>query len=371
MKLGFFTDPHLGVERTGNTTSLSRTLMRQHVYDCTLSVIDNLRECGAEKVYCLGDLLDKSSNDEDVIQQAGEIVQRIDGVLAGNHDIRNRVDKLSTLGLLRKLMSFDNGLKIVASANPAQPSYEVVTHNNDEIGIVFVPHVLSQAVFEESVKKAIDVFDGRYIQCTILCLHCNVSETNAIDTTKESTTLFLTAELAAQARTAFNFVLVGHEHVPKQEDNLYVLGNVFPLSFGEIADRFGWILDTEKMTMERKVFSFVAESDFADIEAADMLSTGGAIETRACLVSVNGVIKKADSADMARALQKFWKVNPDLFMVRNATQIEGAASVQDARTFVPRTLSEIVDAAVDATPYREEYREAREAVEHDEKYAAK
>jgi len=102
MKVLIYTDPHIGLNRLANTTQASA----QRLGEKNFLWVQYLLELFKQKdmlAFCLGDLFDQYSNDEAVIKQAMELIQHTDIVLAGNHDISNRKDKVSSLELLHKV----------------------------------------------------------------------------------------------------------------------------------------------------------------------------------------------------------------------------------------------------------------------------
>ena len=92
----FFSDPHIGLNRQAGTTPTTREIIRRNI----LSVLMNIPIPGKD-VVCLGDLLDKYTNSEEVIRDAAYILQGLELCLAGNHDTKNTAESIGTLQLLQ------------------------------------------------------------------------------------------------------------------------------------------------------------------------------------------------------------------------------------------------------------------------------
>lgn len=365
MKLGWFSDPHIGIERLANTTVESRRRFRRTVFDRTILAILKLKQEGARKIFCNGDLFDTYNNNEETIEQAGNILGNIDGVMAGNHDIKNDITARSTLGMLSVLQGYENRNKIFINHTPNEPG--VWTNDiSAAIKLVFVPHVLNQELFEKSLVLASHEAKGTEIN--ILCLHCNVGEPGYREVTQEGTALHLTDKLREECEKHFDFILIGHEHPPRRvSDKTRILGNIMPLTFGEMGDRFAYILDTDtKELTEYPIFK--KDMEFIVVDAQGLLEADDNRQWLEYLYAdVQGVISHTDMPKMTRALQAFWKNNTSLLMVRNGVKSIGAANAlkSESAAFIPRTLPELVGEAVEQTPHAEAYREATQAVAED------
>lgn len=365
MKLGFFTDPHLGLERGEHTTPASRAALRKKLFDQAKRAVGIMDEQKCKFKYCLGDLVDKYSNSEEIISQAYQIANELDCTLSGNHDEKNIAGSFGTLRLLKKHWLSN---QIIAADNINEPY--VYTQKLSDFGsagyVDFIPHVMSQALFEasldEAIKRAKD-HNGNGVR--LLLLHCNVGEPGFKEIEREGTSLYLTDEYNAKVADIYDFILVGHEHPPKTFGNTHILGNTFPLSFGEIADRFVTIIDTDTRTLER-VKIFDAEVETREIVASDLVAVGGDMRMtdETLMVSIGGVIDQSELSALSKALKKFWLTNPQLLMVKNGSEIVRASKAQrdDTSDFMPKTLPEIVGQSVEGTPYAEAYKEAAEAV---------
>lgn len=373
MKIGFFTDPHIGIEAKANTTVESRARFKQHISVKTQEAVVALRNAGCDQIICLGDLLDTYSNNEATTLQAHMVARACRFVLGGNHDMVNRANTLGTLQLLEKLYDMDeNGSPCTIITNPTPNEPYVYDVDWGDFALAFVPHAFTQELFENSVRLAMEKLKHDKEQLKVLCLHCNVGVPGYSESRDRSATLFLTDELRDETFTVFDCILVGHEHVSKIESdgNLIVLGNVFPLTFGECAaDRSVWVLDTDERQIA-PIRIYDAESQYVSIDVSMLLSIGGASlcqKHAPAFIEVMGRIKPDDYPQFAREMQKLWQANPETFFIKNSVELETVGkAVRDVGTdFIPRTLPEIVEEAIQSTPHAEAYKEAVAALKKD------
>jgi DNA repair exonuclease SbcCD nuclease subunit len=367
MLFGIFSDPHLGLSRAANTTLESRKRFKQFLYDHTLGIIGELEEAGAKAIFCLGDLFDSYANSEDIILQGSSILQDITGCLVGNHDIANRMDSIGSMQLLSKLQVENfHGHPVIYNDEPNQPRIKNWTFELSKW--TFVPHVLTQELFCQSLELAEQTPLSHNMH--ILCLHCNVGVPGFKEAEAKGTSLFLTDEWQERLLKRFDMILVGHEHPPQSfhSGRLLVVGNIYPLAFGEVADRFAYIVDDEEKSIVQAIPIFKVEKDFKQIHVSELLGSEGNYDAGAAgIVSVTGTIRRSDQAELARAIANFWKSNEGVYLFKNETETEEVAKAQrHENTFVPKTLPELVSESVANTPFSEAYKEAVEAVENDE-----
>lgn len=348
MKILWFTDPHIGVRRSSHTTSASQDKLRDFLFQEVMTMLDTQQEKmgPGDLTICLGDLFDLYSNREDVIAQGAQVAARCDYVLAGNHDLRNNENVVSSLQLLQKMELEDdpnlveNGIhksKFIISPDGSLP-YARRINVADDLDLIFVPHCFDQATFVSSISAAIMLRRDKF---SILCLHCNVGEGHG-HAEAEGTALYLTNELMSLVNKSFNMILVGHEHEPKKTHHITTLGNFFPITFGEIADRFVYMFDSETKHLE-KIPTFKKEDQYVAIEVMDFLESGGEIDCGIPLVEVTGTISASEYPDLSRALLKFWRQNADsLFAVRNSVIVEKPDNL-NRRTDAPAMRMTLVD----------------------------
>ena len=316
MALTFFTDPHLGLKRTAHTTSRSQALLRERLFREAYAIPNSTYG----DVFCLGDLFDTTENDEDTFLQGYELVLGCTGVLAGNHDISNRVDVKSSLQKLRSIQAVYN--RIIVSNDPGKPNVQYSQHmfeSQKNVLIAAVPHCLTQEIFEESVRNACNVTVNEEV-CRVLLLHCNVGDGHG-EYHKDSSTLCLTTPLQKHVIEHFDYVLVGHEHVPRElyDGKLVILGNTFPVSFGEIADRFVYRLEDGVLTKTRSV---EAAKIYRRLTCQELLAEKGKIDVTQDFIEIDGQLPFSEVGEFSRAIERFWKANPHLLMVKNSVAID-------------------------------------------------
>jgi hypothetical protein len=336
VKILFSTDFHIGFRPKSHVTSRSARLYEEAVLEAATAIKDipaNLR-------VNLGDLFDKYSNSESVILDAKYAVEGYDIVMSGNHDVRNIYDSTSSLELL-------------AAMRPnVYFTHQGAKWNQTEFGdfrILTCCHYFTQGLFEEAIRSVCD--QRRDSKKEILLLHCNVGDGHGEDIVADQSSLYLTSELQELVSSRFDLVLVGHEHVRRRvKDNLIVLGNHFPLSFGEMADRFVHVLDTTTMELE-KIKVFDVSKSLKQISAGDLMNCEGMMELGGgdiCFVEVDGEIKPEQRAYLSKALVNLWKHNDDsLLAVRNNVTISAgkkqsktSTSASDFMTFLAEQVEE-------------------------------
>ncbi len=361
-KTVFFTDPHLGLTRVAHTTSASRALLRQHLYDTAMGVVNEAQELDAS-LFCLGDLFDLFSNKEPTIRQGATVAEACDLVLGGNHDQQNNTESYGSLELLKSLIDFEGShTNIVLSPDRAQPYSS--QHNDPDAFTTYytVPHCMSQELFTQSLAQASAAAfadPNRKSLCQILLLHCNVGDPHEHDLRDAQTALWLTDEMQVKMLEAFDYILIGHEHVPQSlhDGRLLVLGNIYPIGFGEIADRFYYVYDSATRVIEAVKLADM-EKEFREFTADEIMQLEGKIECAQSLIQITGTIKPADYPDFARSLSAFWKSNPALFAVNAHVESTAIARPEvEQASFVPRTLPDLVGESVRATPFAEAYAE--------------
>lgn len=353
MKVFLFTDPHIGLNRTSHTSVRSRKLLQQHLYEHALGLVKPAFT-DHDLTICVGDLFDRYTNKEDIIRQGGDVADLCNFVLAGNHDLKNNVDTLSSLQLIAQRSVVPTSF--IISQDPTQPfiSVQPVTGGHT---FCFIPHCFTQEAFAASIEQACSY--ARNLKANhYLFLHCNVGEAHG-KVEDEGTTLALTDELQERVSACFTRVLIGHEHSPRTlRKNIHVLGNTFPVHFGEIGDRFTYVLDTDTNELTpTKIFS--QDEDFKQFHVDDFLEQRGEISTAVGLIEITGEVKAEEYSDFSRALQKFWRLNEEtLFAVKNNVTVKHAAAVQKAvRSGGRASLREVIGKEVVTAGYGEEFGE--------------
>lgn len=341
MKIGFFTDPHLGAKRSAHSTTKGQENYREKLFEIALAASKR-----QPVTICLGDLFDKFSNSEEIIYQGICVVDNCRLVLAGNHDVPNRTDLYGSLQFIEGL----KGEKISISPDPGKPWVERYTIEDFELHAI--PHCLSQGVFEASIREA--CLEGG----ELLLLHCNVG--NGFGPIEgDGSSLWLTSELQQLVLDSFKLCLVGHEHTPRElhDGRIVVLGNTFPLSFGEIDMRYVYTYDTETGELDKDVLFDPCECCL-ELPVEWLMDPGQSnITPDSLLIEVVGQLEKSQYAEFSRCLYKLWKNNPQLLAVKNSTTMVGVEAAVVETDVEKLTLPEIVGRAIKVAGFEEEAKE--------------
>ena len=250
MKILFASDFHIGLTRTANHTAessqrrevASREMLRQ-----VLATPHDLAVCG-------GDYFDRFSNPETTIIEAMAFAHEFDYILAGNHDSSQRADTKSSLDVI------DNSLAQCIVVR--QPLINLANHSDfdspDTARLFFVPHCLSQESFLAELELAQQQAEqAGSVLPRILVTHCSYDLSFDLSTSS----LNLTRERAAELLTIFDYVLLGHEHVAREDfdGRLQVIGSHFPTSFSDLSDKRHLIFDTDTGSMTSAVHWLASE----------------------------------------------------------------------------------------------------------------
>ncbi len=255
----FYSDPHLGFNRTANTTVDSRKRWSQLAFDNLYQKLKELKtKHPAAIVICAGDMFDKESNDEATLLQAMKLMEVTDVVLAGNHDLPNREGKESTLRVLQEVYSDE---RIVLPAQTSDWGWD----KRDRFTLV--PHHGNQALFDKAIAGLITENNEG-----VLVIHCNYDSERA---THSDSSLNITKEQAAQLiESGFNFIVNGHEHAPRTElkGRVRILGNTYPTGFGDISDKCVWLYDESNCQWTANPL-FSKEESFKEVWLPDGFET--------------------------------------------------------------------------------------------------
>ena len=222
MKILFASDFHIGLTRTANHTAESSQRRERASREMLWKVLATPHDLAV----CAGDFFDKFSNPETTIIEALEYAQQFHYVLAGNHDSSQRSDTKSSLDVVEH----------------ALVNCEVVKEPLQAGLLWFMPHCLSQGQFLASLDKVQQQAQQDDGQTKLLIAHCSYDLSFELATSA----LNLTRDRAEQLLTVFDYVLLGHEHVAREDfdGRLQVIGSHFPTSFSDLSDKRHLIFDT-------------------------------------------------------------------------------------------------------------------------------
>ena len=324
----FFTDPHIGLKRTANTTPISRAKLRDHIAMTAFDVVSN----ASGKVVCLGDLFDNYSNTEDIILTGRSIASMCDIVLGGNHDVTQDATKTGSLELVAKTINTTATQIVLPRFNEVVVSSHY--YEEDNCVLVSVPHHSTQGLFEDALASSIS-YPTEFQECTsILLLHCNYESPHELT----ETSLNLSEGQAEQLLSRFDYILLGHEHNPRDlfDGRLIIVGNTHPTSFSDISDkrilqfedgemRSQWIWREAEMAISCPATD-VPEGDISPVQ----------------FLEVEGEVEHGQLAFIAKSISSLWRSNPQLLAVKSSVKVTG---MQEAvrRKADTRSLPQLIE----------------------------
>lgn len=333
MSVLIYTDPHLGLKRQANTTNLSQARWRVKMYQAAGNPIVDF---GLPAV-CAGDLFDTYNNDELTIGQGLSLIGSTDWVIAGNHDVSQIADKVGSLELIESLM----GDKILR-ANFGDYGFDC--KDIGKVRFYGVPHVAAQELFDRSLDEALaDVRGCALREKKVLLLHCNYDNNFAA---QDDTSLNLTREKAKQLLKHFDYIVLGHEHVAREDfdGRLIVLGNTFPTGFGDISDKRVMVINDEGKVEFHTIWR--KDEGYAEFGAGEIPDS-----TDVEFVKITGTIKSSQIGEVSRQATKLWKTSPNLLALKLAVELEGgqAANGEEAAKRSLERLPDIIARELDGT----------------------
>jgi DNA repair exonuclease SbcCD nuclease subunit len=214
-KILFYSDPHFGLSRRENYTEKSLRAREEALFEY-IYLLHATQNC---YTVCLGDVFDKPFNPERTILAVSHALRQTDCILAGNHDVLNKDDSVSSLHLLAEML-------------PEQVILEPKSIPLVGVTLWFVPHRKTQIEFDLELETLLERANLEKGVDHILCLHCNY-DSNFANTEQE---LNLTADLARDLLLRFKFILIGHEHAAAEHfgGRLKIVSSIFPTSFGDV-----------------------------------------------------------------------------------------------------------------------------------------
>lgn len=352
----FFSDPHLGVNRFSNTTAESRLRLKEGVVTATKQLLLEHR-----KVFkvCLGDFFDTYNNTENDLIDALHVFSHVDLCLAGNHDVVNDKTKRGSLDLLSRA---DSGEKVVR-AEVGEVLFKQVRVG--EAVLIVIPHHSSQALFETAMQQALVWTEtGRQPGDTsFLLLHCNYNMTEVMK--GADTALNLPESDAKVLLEVFDYVLLGHDHTPKDFFNgrLRIVGNIFPTSFSDISSKRAllWRADSRKF---EEVPLWLEQAGYIEIKVDQLLDDPGlTVPVDASFAKVIGATDSDKVGELGRCLSRLWANNPGLLAVRNSTELRRQEKeVTQVADGLEISLPDMIDRALLGTPMYPLWQELRQEV---------
>lgn len=297
----FFTDPHLGLRRQAHTTPSSLKALRERLYQA----VENIYYTHPDTVrFCLGDWFDKSHNDEETIARAWSASNGCDWLLGGNHDMDNNATATTSLDLLYRL---GGSLREVTIVKPVYAEANFARTVSGDTSVYMIGHHATQELFEEAMGHACTA-TANDPRKKFLLLHCNYDSPFA----ESEASLNLSEENAEYLLEHFDYVMLGHEHQPRElfQGRLIILGNTHPTSFADISPKRIALWDGEKLTFEN-IWHPDGKYYKVDYKAIDTVNTG-TVE----FLHVTGEVSTGEVVTTMRRLRELWKQSPNLLMLR-------------------------------------------------------
>lgn len=347
MKLLISSDPHIGRNLTANTTRKSRQLLKDNLFRASLAVSRQQPDPAlgitfepedVDAVSCLGDIVDTHDNDAQTVLQAHTLMQEVDLLLSGNHDVHNDAKSVGTIDILQELHPEN-----VIRAKFDECRIEV-EDTGDEL-VISIPYLSSKALFESALVKAQDAASGESRPC-LLFLHCNYDSGYA----DQDTELNLTSKQALRLLEHFDYIFIGHDHKFKTDHNgrVVVLGNLYPTGFGDISSKYHAVYDNGRVTCRKH---WDHETYYQEIDVEQLLSAEHE-PVRKQFVDITGSITPDKLLNLAKAIKREWAMGEDTVAIRSRVQITvGNASAGQVVEGQPKLkLTEIVELELKEQP---------------------
>lgn len=349
MSIFFFTDPHLGLMRSSHTTPASRERLKNRMFEAA-QIACGFADQGP--LVCGGDLFDKATNDEATIRQALQVAGDCALILGGNHDSVNRDGKSSSLDIIQDVF-------------PAQVVSDVLYEDRTAEGwhIYSVPHQRTQQEFIDMLETFVTGPTPVAAQRNLLLLHCNYDNGLADD----EATLNLPRDLAEKLLGRFDFIVLGHEHIPRTDldGRVRVLGNLHPTSFSDISDKFVWELTPdgewkshliwEAETSVRVEWGYLLNPTFTS--GGNTYAVTKVNWQDVDFIDVVGNAPADRAPAISKAIYDLWR-NSDALMIRNNVEYEQIQVTADEQVKGLRSLPAIIQADLqgsDLLPLWEEF----------------
>lgn len=315
-------DIHLGVQRMAGTTPASQQRLREDLHISFSTLINQHKD---KDLCILGDLFDGFTVDiQDVLTCYTNLSHWISTdknynsnlyLVAGNHDIGKRNDRLSSFDVLATLLQgrYPNRVWVIKDC--------LFSRGN----IYMIPHCMNQDLFNIELEQALTCEPG------FLLLHANVD--NGF-TENSNHSLNVDGEWLTKLSKKHT-IMFAHEHQGRKinYDNkpIYVLGNQWSASVSDCLAHGEAQKDGIKRahvihsdgTIE-PIVTWKREGDFIQVDWTE-LSTP---IVKARFIRVTGKASAAQASDVISAIAKF-RQNSEALVITNGVQIDGVAGMSD------------------------------------------
>lgn len=293
-----FSDPHIG--RTWGAHSVPMT--REKLTDRYLDPIKEASELAAEsraRLLCGGDWFDKAHNSERLIQQSNHLMRSVEVLVAGNHDHAGRASALTSLQLLAGLDE-DQEIRVKIAPDHLNTPHADCTFIGEALAVFSVPHHGSQQLFEEALfecERGAATMDG----WKVLIIHANLG---APGSGKADCGLYFTPALQDTLEKTFDYILMGHEHLPRRVGKTIVMGSTQPCNFGEIGPRFfyGFYPDNGRLAVD--LIPIKTQLVCQEYSAQELIGDGPV--KAAELVDIRGKVPVAQAKKIQARVKEFY-----------------------------------------------------------------
>jgi len=320
--INFISDTHADHLLMSGTSPANRLELRRLRHWATIECLKNASP-DSVKIHA-GDLFHgKNPKDSEGLGFALQQASACDWVLAGNHDVTNTHREDSAFEVMKQVKEL--APKLITTRYGDTEHIEI-----PGLGLVCLPHVADQALFETKIKELCIEYAGKD---KTLLLHCNIRMAEHME---DETSLNLTEELMKCVSDTFKVTFVGHNHQHRTFNGgkIVSIGTPFPLSFSDVggAKGFGYVsydtdtgevthvpmLKKEQCFMEVDIADFANEASFVMMTNAlpQLVRIAGERQTGADLVKI------AKTCYGKGALAISWKLESDLMLTPHADRKE-------------------------------------------------
>ena len=331
MKTLVISDLHLGVNRTGGTTSKSLAELRAYVHGKHRELLGMAVTLNCGRVIVNGDLTDQYSIP---LSEAIEVYKAADDFLSenkdkelvwgrGNHDVSKDSSKLGTVDFIGALleMKYPTRFKLVSKPTLIDDIY-------------VLPHCPNQEIFDLELGR---VPDG----VKYLALHCCFDNTFAAES---NNSLNITRAQAKELVKRMTLVL-GHEHQGRtmMNDKVIIIGNQVPSSVSDClvhgegqkdGCKYALVIEGDDMELI-PTWSFKDEvGGFREVDWRDLANAPDG----KLFIRVGGTASASEAPSVIKAISSLRQLSTAV-VITNGVKVEGvagadelAASVEDIRS---------------------------------------
>ena len=315
-------DVHLGVKRSAGTTPASAEALRASLQQAFEDTIYK----HLDKDLCIvGDLFDAFEVEiEDVLKCYFALSKwlqwmnngRMLYLVAGNHDIGKRNDKLSSFDVLAQILvdAFPDRVVVI------REGLETV---RGDLNVHAIPHCMNQDLFNIEMEKALSAAPG------YLLLHANVDNGFA-----ENSDHSLNVDAEWLTRLSKKHTLLfAHEHQHRimhyDHNSIIMMGNQWPSSVADCLAHGDAQRDGRKLahviTPENGIEvieTWQRNGDFIEMDWTDIK------DVTERFVRVTGTASAAQASDVISAIARYRAKSP-AFVIANGVKVDGVQGMDD------------------------------------------